>query len=206
MDTLGGMKILVFGATGMVGQRIAAELRDRGHEVTGLSRTGPVKGDIHDTATLAEGHDVIVSAIAPPRDGSEPEPPFLAANRALIDGARASGVRRVIVVGGAGSLQVAPGQDLVDTPDFPDLYKKEALAGRALLRLYREVEDLDWTFVSPAAQIAPGERTGTYRLGGDLLMTDAEGRSFITAEDFAVAIADEVDKAAHPRQRISIAY
>ncbi|WP_344492497.1 NAD(P)-dependent oxidoreductase [Nonomuraea monospora] len=200
------MKILVFGATGMVGQRIAAELRDRGHEVTGLSRTGPVKGDIHDTATLAEGHDVIVSAIAPPRDGSEPEPPFLAANRALIDGARASGVRRVIVVGGAGSLQVAPGQDLVDTPDFPDLYKKEALAGRALLRLYREVEDLDWTFVSPAAQIAPGERTGTYRLGGDLLMTDAEGRSFITAEDFAVAIADEVDKAAHPRQRISIAY
>ncbi|TYB67662.1 NAD(P)H-binding protein [Nonomuraea sp. PA05] len=200
------MKILLFGATGMVGQRIAAELRDRGHEVTGLSRSGPVKGDINDTATLAEGHDVIVSAVAPPRDGSEPEPPFLAANRALIDGARASGVRRVIVVGGAGSLQVAPGQDLVDTPDFPDLYKKEALAGRALLRLYREVEDLDWTFVSPAAQIAPGERTGAYRLGGDLLMTDAEGRSFITAEDFAVAIADEVDKAAHPRQRISIAY
>ncbi|AQZ69314.1 Rrf2-linked NADH-flavin reductase [[Actinomadura] parvosata subsp. kistnae] len=200
------MKILLFGATGMVGQRIAAELRDRGHEVTGLSRTGPVKGDIHDTATLAEGHDAIVSAIAPPRDGSEPEPPFLAAYRALIEGARASGVRRVIVVGGAGSLQVAPGQDLVDTPDFPDIYKKEALAGRSLLRLFREVEDLDWTFVSPAAEIAPGERTGTYRLGGDQLMTDAEGRSFITAEDFAVAIADEVDKNAHPRQRVSVAY
>ncbi|UBU11743.1 NAD(P)-dependent oxidoreductase [Nonomuraea gerenzanensis] len=200
------MKILLFGATGMVGQRIAAELRERGHEVTGLSRTGPVKGDVHDTAKLAEGHDVIVSAIAPPRDGSEPEPPFLAANRALIDGARTSGVRRVIVVGGAGSLQVAPGQDLVDTPDFPDVYKKEALAGRALLRLYREVEDLDWTFVSPAAQIAPGERTGIYRLGGDLLLTDSEGRSFITAEDFAVAIADEVDDQAHPRQRISVAY
>ncbi|MGW4797124.1 NAD(P)-dependent oxidoreductase [Nonomuraea sp. NPDC004297] len=200
------MKILLFGATGMVGQRIAAELRDRGHEVTGLSRGGPVKGDVHDTATLAEGYDVIVSAIAPPRDGTEPEPPFLAANRALIDGARTAGVPRVIVVGGAGSLQVAPGHDLVDTPDFPDVYKKESLAGRALLRLYREVDDLDWTFFSPAAEIAPGERTGTYRLGGDLLMTDSEGRSFISAEDFAVAIADEVDEPAHPRRRVSVAY
>ncbi|MFC7101384.1 NAD(P)-dependent oxidoreductase [Nonomuraea rubra] len=112
----------------------------------------------------------------------------------------------MIVVGGAGSLQVAPGQDLVDTPGFPDAYKKEALAGRSLLRLFREVEDLDWTFVSPAAEIAPGERTGVFRLGGDMLMTDAEGRSFITAEDFAVAIADEVDKDAHPRQRVSVAY
>ncbi|MBB6546734.1 NAD(P)-dependent oxidoreductase [Nonomuraea rubra] len=200
------MKILLFGATGMVGSRIATELRDRGHEVTGISRKGPVKGDVHDTAALAEGHDAIVSAIAPPRDGSDPEPPFLAAYRALVDGARASGVRRVIVVGGAGSLQVAPGQDLVDTPGFPDAYKKEALAGRSLLRLFREVEDLDWTFVSPAAEIAPGERTGVFRLGGDMLMTDAEGRSFITAEDFAVAIADEVDKDAHPRQRVSVAY
>ncbi|GAA4911630.1 NAD(P)H-binding protein [Nonomuraea thailandensis] len=206
MDTLGRMKILLFGATGMVGSRIATELRDRGHEVTGLSRKGPDKGDVHDTAALAEGHDVIVSAIAPPRDGTEPEPPFLAAYRALIDGARASGVRRVVVVGGAGSLQVAPGQDLVDTPDFPEVYKKEALAGRSLLRLFREVEDLDWTFVSPAAQIAPGERTGVFRLGGDLLMTDSEGRSFITAEDFAVAIADEVDKNAHLRQRVCVAY
>ncbi|MEV4471104.1 NAD(P)-dependent oxidoreductase [Nonomuraea sp. NPDC049504] len=201
------MKILVFGATGMVGQRIAAELRDRGHEVTGVSRSGgPVKGDVRDTATLAPGHDAVVSAIAPPRDGTEPEPPFIEANTALIDGLRAAGVRRLIVVGGAGSLQVAPGQDLVDTPEFPELYKKEALAGRALLRFYREVDDLDWTFVSPAAEIAPGERTGVFRVGGDTLLSDEQGRSFISAEDYAVAIADELEKNANVRKRICVAY
>ncbi|MEV4800895.1 NAD(P)-dependent oxidoreductase [Nonomuraea sp. NPDC049421] len=201
------MKILVFGATGMVGQRIAAELRDRGHEVTGVSRSGgPVKGDVRDTAVLAPGHDAVVSAIAPPRDGTEPEPPFTEANKALVDGLRAAGVRRLIVVGGAGSLQVAPGQDLVDTPDFPELYKKEALAGRALLRFYREVDDLDWTFVSPAAEIAPGERTGVFRVGGDTLLSDEQGRSFISAEDYAVAIADELEKNANVRKRICVAY
>ncbi|SEM67202.1 NAD(P)-dependent oxidoreductase [Nonomuraea pusilla] len=200
------MRILLFGATGMIGQRIAAELTARGHEVTGLSRSGPVKGDIRDTATLAPGHDAVVSAIAPPRDGTEPEAPFLAANRALIEGARAAGVRRLVVVGGAGSLQVAPGVDLVDTPGFPEIYKKESLAARSALRLFREVDDLDWTYVSPAAEIAPGERTGRYRLGGDELLTDAEGRSFVSAEDYAVAVADELEKGAHPRRRVTVAY
>jgi hypothetical protein len=200
------MKILVFGATGMVGQRIVTELSNRGNEVTGVSRSGPVKGDVHDSATLAKDYDAVVSAIAPPRDGTEPEAPFLDANRALIDGLRAAGVRRLIVVGGAGSLQVAPGLDLVDTPDFPEIYKKESLAGRAALRLYREVEDLDWTFISPAAEIEPGERTGVYRIGGDTLLTDDEGRSFISAEDYAVAVADEVETGTHPRRRITVAY
>ncbi|TDE43425.1 NAD-dependent epimerase/dehydratase family protein [Nonomuraea mesophila] len=200
------MKILLFGATGMVGQRIAAELAARGHEVTALSRTGPVKGDVHDTATLAKGHDAVISAIAPPRDGTEPGPPFLAANRALIEGARTAEVRRLIVVGGAGSLQVSPGVDLVDTPGFPEGYKKESLAARDVLRLYREVTDLDWTFVSPAAEIGPGERTGAFRVGGDMLLTDDQGRSAISAEDFAVAIADEVEQDAHPRSRITVAY
>ncbi|MER6947284.1 NAD(P)-dependent oxidoreductase [Nonomuraea sp. NPDC000554] len=200
------MKILLFGATGMVGQRIATELRNRGNDVTALSRSGPDKGDVADTATLARGYDVVISAIAPPRDGTEPEAPFLAANRALIDGARKAGVRRLIVVGGAGSLQVAPGLDLVDTPGFPEMYKKESLAQREALKLYREVDDLDWTYVSPAAEIDPGERTGVYRIGGDQLLTDAEGRSRISAEDFAVAIADEVENGAHPRKRITVAY
>ncbi|PRX58655.1 hypothetical protein B0I32_122117 [Nonomuraea fuscirosea] len=206
MDTLDRMKILLFGATGMVGQRIAAELSDRGHEVTGVSRRGPVKGDIHDTATLAKGYDAVISAIGPARDVDEPEQPFLDANRALLDGLRAAGVSRVIVVGGAGSLQVAPGLDLVDTPEFPDAYKKEALAARSALRMYREVDDLDWTFVCPAIVIAPGERTGTFRVGGDELMSDDEGNSFISAEDFAVAIAEEVERDANPRRRISVAY
>jgi putative NADH-flavin reductase len=201
------MKILVFGATGMIGQRIVAELTRRGHEVTGVSRSGgPVKGDVHDAATLAKGHDAVVSAISPPRDGTEPEGPFLDANRALIEGVREAGVRRLIVVGGAGSLKVAPDLDLVDTPEFPDIYKKEALAQRSALGLFFPVEDLDWTYISPAAEIAPGDRTGVYRIGHDYLLTDAEGRSFITAEDYAVAVADELDNGAHPRQRITVAY
>lgn len=200
------MKILVFGATGMIGQRVTAELTTRGHDVTGVSRSGPVKGDVRDAATLAKGYDAVVVAIAPPRDGTEPEPPFLDANRALIDGLRAAGVSRVVVVGGAGSLQIAPGLDLVDTPGFPEIYKKEAKAGRAVLGLYREVTDLDWTYVSPAAEIAPGDRTGTYRIGRDTLLSDDQGRSFITAEDYAVAIADELDEHAHPRTRITVAY
>ncbi|MER6577453.1 NAD(P)H-binding protein [Nonomuraea sp. NPDC001023] len=200
------MKILVFGATGMIGQRIVTELTGRGHDVTGVSRRGPVKGDVHDAATLAEGYDAVVCAIAPPRDGTEPEPPFLAANRALIDGLRAAGVSRVLVVGGAGSLKAGPDVDLVDTPGFPEIYKKEAKAARAALGLYREVTDLDWTYVSPAAEIAPGERTGVYRIGRDDLLSDADGRSFITAEDYAVAIADELEEHAHPRTRITVAY
>ncbi|MFF4196522.1 NAD(P)-dependent oxidoreductase [Nonomuraea sp. NPDC001831] len=200
------MKILVFGATGMIGQRIVTELTGRGHDVTGVSRRGPVKGDVHDAATLAKGYDAVVCAIAPPRDGTEPEPPFLAANRALIDGLRAAGVSRVLVVGGAGSLKAGPDVDLVDTPGFPEIYKKEAKAARAALGLYREVTDLDWTYVSPAAEIAPGERTGVYRIGRDDLLSDADGRSFITAEDYAVAIADELEEHAHPRTRITVAY
>ncbi|MEU4700063.1 NAD(P)-dependent oxidoreductase [Nonomuraea dietziae] len=201
------MKILLFGATGMIGQRIAAELGNRGHQVTGMSRSGPVKGDVAQAGELARGYDVVVSAIAPPRDGSEPEAPFLAANRALIDGVRAAGVRRLITVGGAGGLEVAPGVSLVDTPGFPEIYKKESLAARAVYeQLYRNVDDLDWTYVAPAAEIAPGDRTGVFRLGGDQLLTDADGRSFITAEDFAVAIADEVESGEHPRRRITVAY
>ncbi|MFI6598137.1 NAD(P)-dependent oxidoreductase [Nonomuraea sp. NPDC050536] len=201
------MKILLFGATGMIGQRIAAELAKRGHEVTGVSRSGgPVKGDVADAGTLARGHDVVISAISPPRDGTEPEAPFLDANRALIDGVRQAGVNRLIVVGGAGGLKVAPDLDLVDTPDFPDIYLKEARAQRSNLEIYRGVDDLDWTYISPAAEIAPGERTGTYRVGGDELLTDDEGRSFITAEDYAVAVADEVEKGGHPRSRICVAY
>ncbi|MEU1725484.1 NAD(P)-dependent oxidoreductase [Actinomadura sp. ATCC 39365] len=200
------MKILVFGATGMIGQRIVTELTGRGHDVTGVSRRGPVKGDVHDAATLAEGYDAVVCAIAPPRDGTEPEPPFLAANRALIDGLRTAGVSRVLVVGGAGSLKAGPDVDLVDTPGFPEIYKKEAKAARAALGLYREVTDLDWTYVSPAAEIAPGERTGVYRIGRDDLLSDADGRSFITAEDYAVAIVDELEEHAHPRTRITVAY
>ncbi len=214
------MNILLFGAAGMVGSRIAAEALRRGHELTAVTRSGRgpsledpkltvVAADAADpgkVAELAAGHDVVASALAPPRDGSEPTGPFLAANQALIEGVRAARVRRLIVVGGAGSLQVAPGQRLVDSPGFPDLYKPEALAHAAVLDAYRTVSELDWTYLSPGATLQPGERTGTFRIGGDQLLADDDGNSYISAEDYAIAFVDEIENPAHARQRFCVAY
>ncbi|WP_433478229.1 NAD(P)-dependent oxidoreductase [Spirillospora sp. CA-142024] len=207
------MRILLIGATGMVGRRIAGEAGDRGHEVTGVTRSGnegTVKAEAGDAAAiagLAEGHDAVVLTVPPPRDGSETEGPLLATTRGVLDALRRAGVRRLVVVGGAGSLEVARGVRLVDTPEFPDLYKNEALAAAAQLGLIRaEAGDLDWTFISPAAIIEPGERTGTFRLGGDQLLSDAEGNSRISAEDYAVALVDELEKSNAVQRRITVAY
>ncbi|MBG0813282.1 NAD(P)-dependent oxidoreductase [Planomonospora sp. ID82291] len=207
------MRILLIGATGMVGSRIAAEARDRGHEVTGVTRSGTAgtrsadAGDPSAVAELAAGHDAVVLAIAPPRDGSEPSAPLLAAGRAVLEGLRTAGVRRLVVVGGAGSLEAAPGVRLVDTPEFPALYKGEALAQAELLELVRaQAGDLDWTYVSPAVEITPGERTGSYRRGGDQVLADADGRSFISAEDYAVALVDELETPQALGRRVTVAY
>ncbi|HEU5030236.1 MAG TPA: NAD(P)H-binding protein [Spirillospora sp.] len=207
------MKILLIGATGMIGRRIAAEARERGHEVTGVTRSGDEgtrKADAADApavAALAEGHDAVVVAISPPRDGSDPEGPVLEAGRAVLDAVRRAGVRRLVVVGGAGSLEVAPGVRHVDEPGFVEAYKPEALAHAALLDAIRaEAGDLDWTYVSPAAVIEPGERTGVFRLGGDRLLRDAAGDSRISAEDYAVALVDELEKNEAIGRRITVAY
>ncbi len=207
------MRILLFGATGMVGRRVADEARGRGHEVTGVTRTGndgTRKGDAGNADTVAElaaGHDAVVVATSPPRDGSETLQPVLDTGRAVLAGLRKAGVRRLVVVGGAGSLEVAPGVRLVDTPEFPEPYKPEALAYASLLDVIRaEADDLDWTYVSPAAVIEPGERTGTFRLGGDQLLTDADGTSRISAEDFAIALVDELERGDAVRRRITVAY
>ncbi|MDX6363319.1 MAG: uncharacterized protein QOC85_2329 [Streptomyces sp.] len=211
------MKLLLFGATGMVGSRIATEASARGHRVTAASRSGqsPIPGvtataadagDPARVAALAVGADAVASACVPPRDGSDPRGPFLALNQALAQGTREAGVARLLAVGGAGSLQVAPGQELSDQPGFPQAALPEALAHRDVLAFYRTLDDLDWTYVSPAAAIAPGERTGRYRVGGDELLTDEHGNSRISAEDYAVAFVDELENHAHPRARISVAY
>jgi putative NADH-flavin reductase len=155
---------------------------------------------------LVAGADVVASACVPPRDGTEPREPFLALNRALVEGVRAVGVRRLVVVGGAGSLEVAPGQTVLDQPGFPETVLAEALAHRDALDFYRTLDDLDWTYVSPAADIAPGPRTGHFRLGGDRLLTDEHGNSRISAEDYAIAFVDELETPAHPRARMSVAY
>jgi putative NADH-flavin reductase len=215
------MKIVLFGATGNVGRRVIAEALRRGHEVVGVVRdparsAAPdprvrlVRGDALDAASVVEvtrGADAVVNAISP-RPGTTGVAPSLAdAARALIAGLGVSGVQRLVVVGGAGSLEVAPGVALMDAPGFPEAYLSEAIEGRDALAVYRtEARDLDWTFLSPAAEIGPGERTGTYRTTLDQFLADEQGRSFISYEDYAVALLDELEKPRHVGQRFGVAY
>jgi putative NADH-flavin reductase len=214
------MKIVVFGAGGNVGQRIVTEALHRHHRVTAVVRDEAtmlpqhdldvVEGDATDPASVARvtaGADAIVSAISP-RPGQDGRPPssLSVAAKALIEGAKKAGVRRLIVVGGAGSLEIAPGKQLVDQPDFPAAYKPEALAQRDALDIYRgHADGLDWTYISPAAEIHEGRRSGEYRVSGDQLLVDGDGNSTITYEDYAVAVLDELEQGAHIGQRMSVA-
>jgi putative NADH-flavin reductase len=216
------MKIVVFGATGNVGQRVVAEALRRGHEVVGVvrdpsavqspdKRAGLVKGDAtnaDDVARVARGADAVVSAISPrPNARGLPAPSLAANSRALIKGLRAAKVKRVLYVGGASSLEVAPGKALADMPDFPEAYREEAREGREALGIWRnEAKGLDWTYLSPAAEIAPGKRTGKYRTTQDHLLKDDSGRSFITFEDYAVAVLDELEHPQHVGKRFGVAY
>lgn len=211
------LKIALIGATGMIGSRIAAEAVRRGHEVTALARNPEkvpaglanlkaAQVDLLDAASLAEavrGHDVVASAYAPPRDDAAT---LAKATQVLVEGVRAAGLKRLVIVGGAGSLEVAPGKQLVDTDGFPEAYKAVALAHRDAFNYLRTLTDLDWTFFSPAAMIAPGERTGVFRTGANTLIVDAEGNSRISAEDYAVAFVDELEQGRFVRQIATVAY
>ena len=214
------MKVLVFGASGAIGRAITAELLERGHTVTAASRSGaPVEGLVVQTVTgdasdpgsvarLAAGQDAVASAIGPRRgNGEDPEDSLLGAARGLAEGLRRAGVRRLVVVGGAGSLEVAPGQRLVDSPGFPAAWKPTALAhARTLDEVYRGIDDLDWTCVSPAGVIGLGDRTGEFRVGGDQLLVDDSGQSRISIPDYAIAFADELEDGEAFRRRITVAY
>jgi len=203
------MKIAVIGASGNAGSRITTELARRGHAVTAIARhpekiaeqanVTPTSGDVMDQAGLARllaGHDAAISSVH-----------FLASDPAkLIGAAKESKVGRYLVVGGAGSLEVAPGVRLVTTPGFPVAYKAEAEKGAAFLDLLRAEKELRWTFLSPSALFVAGERTGKFRLGTDQLLTAADGKSSISFEDFAVALADEIERPTHIRQRFTVGY
>jgi uncharacterized protein len=208
------MKVVLYGASGMIGSRILEELLSRGHQVTAVVRNpakitaaGPrvLKGDVTDAASVAQtarGADAAISAYAPPKGE---EPAIAAAVLALLDGLAEAGVRRLIVVGGAGSLEAAPGVALVDAPGFPEAYRDIAMAHRDLLPILRE-SNLDWTYLSPAAFIEPGERTGKFRLGATTLLVDEKGDSRISAEDYAVALVDELENPQHVRRQFTLAY
>ncbi|MGZ8281375.1 MAG: NAD(P)-dependent oxidoreductase, partial [Allosphingosinicella sp.] len=119
---------------------------------------------------------------------------------------KAAGGPRLLVVGGAASLEVAPGKALLDTPDFPEFIKPEATPARAALDRLRNESEVDWTFLSPSVFFGPGERTGKFRLGTDQLLSDAEGKSHISYEDYAIALLDEIEQPCHRRARFTVGY
>ena len=203
------MKIALVGATGNVGTRLISELTRRGHHVTAIARhpeklqgqaaVRPVLGDVQNESALAAvlaGHDVVIHSVK-----------FLSTNASkIIAATKAAEVPRLLVVGGAGSLEVSPGLTLVNTPDFPAEYKPETLAGVEFLNVLRGEKKLDWTFLSPSYFFAPGERTGKFRLGKDELVVAADGQSRISTEDFAIALVDELEQPKHSRQRFTVGY
>ena len=209
------MRVVLFGASGMIGSRILDELVRREHTVTAVvrhpeqikpaNRVKAIQGDVTDpgsVAAAATGADAAVSAYSPP--ATDPGK-VVDAVRSLIAGLSEAGVRRLIVVGGAGSLEVAPGIQLVNTPSFPPAWKAIAVAHRDVLPVIRET-DLDWTYFSPAALIEPGPRTGKFRLGGTRLVANDRGESKISAEDYAIALVDELENPRHVRQQFTAAY
>jgi uncharacterized protein len=216
------MKIALIGATGFVGTALLAELLQRKHTVTTLvrdpaklaSRAGVsiVVADAYDADAVAiavRGHDAVISAFNPGWTAPGLYEKFLSGSAAIERGVEASGVKRLLVVGGAGSLFVAPGVQMVDTPDFinhvPANVVPGALAARDALTRLRGNTMLDWTFLSPAAMLAPGERTGTYRVGGEDLLMDGNKPAGISVADMAIAIADEIEQPRHVRARFTVA-
>ncbi|RKT08860.1 hypothetical protein BX285_7229 [Streptomyces sp. 1114.5] len=213
------MRITVFGATGNVGSRIVTEALARGHEVTAVVRD-PAKphglpaevtltvgdaGNPEDVTRISADQDAVLTATRP-SPGREHE--LSVTTKGLLAGIAGTGVR-LLAVGGAGSL-IVPGADgatLVETPGFPAEVRPIALACGEQLDLYRAAgEDVDWTYLSPAALLEPGVRTGRFRLGRDELLVDTEGNSAISMEDLAVALLDEVERPAHRRARFTVAY
>jgi len=212
------MHIAIIGASGFIGSGLLKEALSRGHQVKALvgrpERLAPqpqlsaVKADALDAQQLTRelaGLEAVLSAFS----GHAQEDVYgyyMRGIRSIIAATKAAHIPRFLVVGGAGSLEVAPGVQLMDTPEFPAQWKGTAQGAREALALLRQDPSLDWTMLSPAAFISPGQRTGTFRLGGDQLLSDAAGKSAISVEDFAVAMIDELETPRHHRARFTVAY
>lgn len=216
------MKVSLIGASGFVGSNILEELLNRGHEVTAIVRdAAKVKqsntlltvkeADVLNNEALTaaiEGTDAVISAYNAGWTNPNLYHDFLAGSEAIQNAVKASDVNRLIVIGGAGSLEI-DGNQLVDGPDFPAEYKAGATAARDYLNLIKKEEELEWTFFSPAIEMHPGittGRTGQYRLGTNSPVFNEEGRSILSVEDLAVVIADELESNQHPKQRFTAAY
>jgi putative NADH-flavin reductase len=217
------MKIALIGATGFVGSAILPELLNRGHQVTVLARNPAkvapqermtvVTADALDSAQVAravKGHDAVISAYNPGWQEPALYDLFMKGSLAIRDGVKQAGVKRLLVVGGAGSLYVAPSVQVVDTPEFekhvPANVVPGARAARDELTRLRNETELEWTFISPPANLFDGPRRGAYRLGGENLLMDGDRPAGISQHDLAIAIADEIETPRHQRQRFTVAY
>jgi putative NADH-flavin reductase len=214
-------KIVLIGASGFIGSAILKEALERGHKVVAIVRN-PEKvkithknlvvkqGDVSSAelvAELSKGADAVISAYNPGWKNPNITEETLKVYPKILEGVRIAGVGRFLVVGGAGSLFIQPGKRLMDAGIIPDSFLPpvKALASFYLDILTKE-KSIDWVFFSPAGNIAPGERTGKFRLGKDDMVTDSEGKSNISVEDYAVAMIDELEKPAHHRERFTIGY
>ncbi len=213
------MKIALIGASGNIGSAIRDEALSRGHQVTAIVRrperitvTNPnltvVKGDVLEGKVdeLVKGQDAVISAYNPGWDNPDMYNEQIKAYQAIIDGVKKAGVKRLLVVGGAGTLEVSPGVQLIDTMDLPEQVKGGVLATRETLYMLQKETELDWTFLSPSMNIASGERTGRFRLGKDQLIKNEAGESRISTQDYAVAMIDELENPKHSRQRFTVGY
>ena len=207
------MKVVLYGATGNSGQRILQELTNRGHQVTAVARdtsklpstVKAVKYDLSSVEAIASiiaGADVVVSAYAPPPDNTDA---LLAVTERQIAAVKKTGTARLIVVGGAGLLEVAPGVTLIASGYLPEAYLPIAKSHEKAFGILK-ASDINWTYFSPAAYFVPGERTGKFRLGTTKLIANEQGESRISFEDYAIALVDEIEKPAHERGQLSIGY
>ena len=213
------MRIAIIGASGFIGAFIRDEALARGHQVTALVRHPEkikvkdphltvVKADVlkDPVDKLVSGHDAVISAYSPGRNNTDIYEEHIRGARAIIDGVKKAGIKRLLVVGGAGSLEVAPGVQLIDTIKLPDQIKGGILATRETLYMLRKEDELEWTFLSPAETIETGERTGHYRVGKDQVLKSAGGKSKISTQDYAGAMLDELEHPQHIRERFTVAY
>jgi putative NADH-flavin reductase len=209
------MHIALYGATGQSGSRILTELLSRGHQVTAIARDPAklaaqpgltvVQGDVSSAEAIAskiKGADAVVSAYAPPPDDTDQ---LFPATENLMVAVKQAGVPRLLIVGGAGSLEVVPGVTVIDSGHVPEQWLPIAVSHAKLLKLVKKSE-INWTYFSPAGFFVPGERTGKFRLGKDALIANEQGDSRISLEDYAIALVDELETPKHERERFTIGY
>ncbi|SHM74279.1 hypothetical protein SAMN05444266_110193 [Chitinophaga jiangningensis] len=213
--------IVIIGGSGFIGSALVKEALSRGHHVKTVVRNPEkinikndhftaIHGDVQNPGVVAEavkGADVVISAYNPGWSNPHIAADTLSGYKSILKGIREAGIKRLLVVGGAGSLFVKPGVTVMDSGAIPE---QMLPAVKALAEVYHDFlpkeKELDWVFFSPAGNISPGERTGKYKLGKDDLITNDKGESKISVEDYAAALIDELEKPQHHRERFTIGY